>query len=124
MKAISVRQPWAYCIMHAGKDVENRMIRTFHRGPILIHASKTLDEDGYLELLERGIDLPPEHELPRGCLLGIVEITDCRSQDLSEWFEGPWGYVLANPMPFHEPVPFRAMPGIFTVPDGGTYSKP
>ena len=43
MKAISIRQPWAWLIVHGYKDVENRTWATKHRGPILIHAGKTLD---------------------------------------------------------------------------------
>jgi len=39
MKAISLQQPWAWAILHAGKDVENRRWNTRYRGPIAIHAS-------------------------------------------------------------------------------------
>ena len=28
MKALSIRQPWAWAILHAGKDIENRDWRT------------------------------------------------------------------------------------------------
>lgn len=47
MKGISVRQPWAWSIIHGGKDVENRSrnIAGSYRGPVAIHASKTVDED-------------------------------------------------------------------------------
>jgi len=51
MKALSVRQPWAHAILHLGKRVENRDWRGCnYRGPVLLHASKTLvlrkfDED-------------------------------------------------------------------------------
>lgn len=40
MKAITVRQPWAWAIMHGGKDVENRSrnIAVGYRGPVVIHA--------------------------------------------------------------------------------------
>ena len=41
MKALSIRQPWAWAILHAGKRVENRDWQGCHyRGPLLIHASK------------------------------------------------------------------------------------
>jgi len=43
MKAILIRQPWAWLIVHGYKDVENRTWSTKYRGPILIHAGKTLD---------------------------------------------------------------------------------
>lgn len=44
MKAITVRQPWAWAIVHAGKDVENRTrnIAGSYRGPVIIHASKSI----------------------------------------------------------------------------------
>jgi hypothetical protein len=39
--ALSIRQPWAWAILHAGKRIENREWRSCkYRGPILIHASK------------------------------------------------------------------------------------
>lgn len=41
MKALSIRQPWAWCIIYAGKDIENRTWATQYRGPVLIHAAKT-----------------------------------------------------------------------------------
>ena len=43
MKAISIRQPWAWLVVHGYKDVDNRTWATKHRGPILIHAGKALD---------------------------------------------------------------------------------
>ena len=43
MKAISIRQPWAWLIVNGYKDVENRTWYTSHRGPLLICASKALD---------------------------------------------------------------------------------
>ena len=40
MRALTVRQPWAWAIVHGGKDVENRT-RSLgpYRGPVAIHAS-------------------------------------------------------------------------------------
>ncbi len=37
---LSVRQPWAYCIMYLDKDIKNRTRKTNIRGTIAIHASK------------------------------------------------------------------------------------
>ena len=40
MKAISVRAPWWWCILYAGKRIENRGARfSRYTGPVLIHAS-------------------------------------------------------------------------------------
>jgi len=41
MKALSVRQPWAWAIIYALKDIENRGWPINYRGDILIHAAKT-----------------------------------------------------------------------------------
>ena len=40
MRILTVRQPWAWAIIHAGKDVENRSrnIAGYYRGPVAIHA--------------------------------------------------------------------------------------
>ena len=39
MKALSIRQPWAWLILHGGKDIENRTWATKLRGRVLIHAA-------------------------------------------------------------------------------------
>ena len=39
MKALSVRAPWWWAILH-GKPVENRDWQTNYRGEVLLHASK------------------------------------------------------------------------------------
>jgi hypothetical protein len=38
MMALTIRQPWAWAIAAAGKDVENRSWHTGYRGPLAIHA--------------------------------------------------------------------------------------
>ncbi len=102
--ALNVRQPWGHRILFEGKDIENRDRRTKVRGTIFVHSALTIEEDGQ-ELAER-------LRLPVGGLIGTVDIVDCVSESNSEWFFGPYGYVLANPrpMPF---VPYRGMPGFF-----------
>ena len=50
MKALSIRQPWLWAILHANKRLENRdWPGCSYRGPVLLHASKsvgTLEEFG------------------------------------------------------------------------------
>ncbi len=41
-KAFSTLQPWATAIAFAGKDVENRPLRTHYRGPVAIHGLVSL----------------------------------------------------------------------------------
>jgi hypothetical protein len=41
MRCLSIRQPWAWAILHAGKRLENRLAwhGCAYRGPVLLHAS-------------------------------------------------------------------------------------
>jgi len=44
LRALSLRQPWAWLVTNGSKDIENRSWHTNHRGPLLIHASSNLTE--------------------------------------------------------------------------------
>ena len=96
MNALSIRQPWAWAIFHAGKDIENRQWPTRFRGRILIHAGKQWHPNGFDILKDRGVDVPLE-ELHRGGVIGSVEIVDCVTFHPSDWFFGPYGFVLHSP---------------------------
>lgn len=116
MKAISIRQPWAWLIVHGYKDIENRTWRTNHRGPILIHAGKAIDPDYpqiYRFCADHSIELPLIAQLPKGGIVGAASITDCVVHSSSVWFEGPYGFILedAQPLPFHS---MRGQLGIFS----------
>lgn len=118
MKAISIRQPWAWMILHAGKDIENREWPTRFRGRVLIHASKGMTLGEYNDAAwyagERGVSVPHQNNVPRGGIVGSVEIVDCVVRSDSRWFMGTYGFVLRNPvvMPFH---PCRGALGFFDV---------
>ena len=106
MKALSIKQPWASFIIDGFKDVENRTWRTSYRGPLLIHASKTWDKEcDYIR--PQGFDY--------GFLIGEVELVDCVTSSKSVWFEGPYGFVLENPIEWKKPIPYRGRLNIFNV---------
>lgn len=121
MKALSIRQPWAWLIVNGGKDVENRDWPTRYRGLILIHAGKgmTLDEyesaDYFASVVAPTIDVPPRESLERGGVVGIAELADCVERSESPWFCGKYGFVLRNvrPLPF---MPWRGELGLFEIP--------
>ena len=111
---LTVKQPWAYCIMYLGKDIENRTRKTNIRGTIAIHASKQIDYDAYYWLKAQGYELPSIETLITGKILGTVEITDCVQEHSSLWKEnGTWGYVLKNPQSFKEPIPAKGNLGFW-----------
>lgn len=102
MKALSIRQPWAWLIMHGYKDIENRSWNTKYRGKFLVHAARAFDHEG-----ERWVkETYPEIILPtfyvgltglRGGVMGTVELIDVVTESRSPWFTGPFGFKLANP---------------------------
>ena len=76
MKALSIRQPWAWLIIHAGKDVENRTWCTNYRGRFLVHAAKGMTQREYQDAKQfaalNGVhNLPEFDELPRGRVLTL-----------------------------------------------------
>lgn len=114
--ALSVRQPWAWLIVHADrypnpKRIENRTWPTKVRGVVKIHASKTFDRVGYDAVLVRRPDLrallPALDEFELGGIVGEVSIVDCVSDSADEWYTGNFGYVLSQP----RPLPFTACSG-------------
>ena len=118
MKALSIKQPWVWAILHAGKDIENRSWPTNFRGRVVIHAGKNADPDGYKFLADLGIEVPVN--LPTGAFLGEVEITNClpvgtgyANQDQNCWAFGPYCFVLANPLTYNEPILGRGQLGFF-----------
>lgn len=118
MKALSLKQPWAWLIINGYKNIENRKWSTDYRGPLAIHASKNWSQDGFDFLCgHKGIRMPRRESYVFGALLGIVDLVDCVSAHDSEWFWGPWGFVLKNIREFKKPIPWRGQLGLFDVPD-------
>lgn len=137
MKSLSVKQPWAWAIMH-GKLVENRTWTTSHRGPIAIHAGKGWDRDGEESPLVQqawqaaGKQLfkldPSFGEIALGAVVAVAELAGvCSSPigrdgqlmcDCGPWAAaGQWHWKLTDVRPLAEPVPCRGALGLWTLPD-------
>ena len=52
-------------------------------------------------------------QIPRGALIGEVDVIDCVDKTNNPWFIGPYGFVLANPKPYENPMPCRGKLGFF-----------
>lgn len=136
MKALTVRNPWAWAIIFGGKDVENRSVRTSHVGAVAIHTAKAVDTEGmYSHLVQAAIDecntaqVIPGQLIPRadmeqlGNVIGLVDINpvhradQCRDQhgDLcSPWAQdGMWHWPLTNPQPLMKPIPAKGALGLW-----------
>ncbi|MBN3811659.1 ASCH domain-containing protein [Paraburkholderia sp. Ac-20347] len=128
MKALSIRQPWAWLIVRPDltgaarevaiaacklKVIENRTWPTRLRGRFLIHASKGMtraeydDVEAFLDHFDIDIALPGQEKLHRGGIVGAATLTDCipSARRTSTWhMEGQWGFLLEDvkPVPFVE----------------------
>lgn len=96
MRVLTVRQPWAWAIIHGGKDVENRVrnIAGSYRGPVAIHVAlrddtnafsdfdpspclSALDSmaDGWYEATHAALGSPPWWG-QQGHIIGVVDLVD------------------------------------------------
>lgn len=126
MKAISVRQPWAWLLLHARKDIENRTWATDHRGATFLHASKGMTREEYSDCLDflqadprlesAFRSLPAFDGFQQGGVIGEITITECVKKSASPWFTGPYGFVVREPkvLPFW---PCKGALGFFELPD-------
>ena len=117
MKALSIRQPWAWLIVNGYKDIENRTWSTSYRGRIYIHASKTfdpswLDDPIASQYAEAKGSVRTE---AFGAIIGEVTIVDCCAGHPSKWYRGPYGFVLKNPVAYKSPIPYKGQLGLFNI---------
>ena len=117
MRILTVRQPWAWAIIHGGKTVENRPrnIAGGYRGPVAIHAGLTYDKDSHERsrtlreaqdraavavgaevfsggyLWDFGAPDPRSQWSIMGAIIGVVDLVDVHlcSGGCSPWAHGP-----------------------------------
>lgn len=103
--ALSIRQPWAWAILNAGKRIENRTWATKRRGPICLHAALGCPRADYAfaseYIMRVSGSIAPDDLLltERGGVIGTAEIVDCIEASDDPWFMGPYGFVLENVQP-------------------------
>lgn len=126
--ALSIRQPWAWLIANGFKDIENRTWPTSFRGPVLIHAGKSLrpaDYDAAMLFIEDWVSpslvhrIPDKDDLPLGGFVGVATLVDCVRESTSPWFTGAdtedgHGFVLNAPRVI-DFLPWKGRLGFFNV---------
>lgn len=146
MKALSVRQPWAWAIGYGQKTIENRSWATAYRGPLAIHAGARWDEDGAYDkrvlralhafgdrfdpplrverLGPKTVRLLRDQQLTPGAIVAVVDVVGicfvCSTAEqcrCGEWAaEGQDHWRFANPRPLAQPVPCRGRLGLWELP--------
>ncbi|WP_393101422.1 ASCH domain-containing protein [Streptomyces sp. LN325] len=115
MRGLTIRQPWASAIVYADKRVENRVWPTSYRGPVLIHASKTMDRSSgpMVAAVVRGL------QLDVGAVLAVARVVDCHEDDgeCTPWSAtGQFHHVLDEVTALPLPIPWRGAQGLWVPP--------
>jgi hypothetical protein len=116
VKALSIKNPWAWWIVHGGKDVENRTWKTNYRGRLLIHVSSRLDNSAFYNYPIFYSSQYPHYEYKKHCgmIIGTVELYDCIENSESKWAEPDmWHWLLRNPISFEKPIPAKGKLGLW-----------
>jgi hypothetical protein len=141
MRALTIKQPYAWAIAVGAKSVENRTWHTAYRGPLAIHAGKTVDRAGLDNprildaIAEQGFTID-EAASRQGAVVAVAEVVGCHhagacvgnatSDELGRrghlWctpFSVPDQYhiELASVRRLPEPVPCKGMLGLWRLPE-------
>lgn len=130
--ALSVRQPWAWAIVHGFKDVENRSAFAvtkagFDARRVAIHAAKGMTraeyEDAHDFMWRLGVYVPKPCDLVRSAIVGAVTVTAVVDKCSSPWFFGPRGLLLADAVAV-DPIPASGALGYFRWAAAGETAEP
>lgn len=143
MRIITVRQPWAWAIIHGGKDVENRVrnIAGDYTGLVAIHAGLRFDLTAPKSVQGDFADHPyATNDEAFGSIIGVVDLVGTHRGTVtsggrllevmscyragkpfglcSTWAEHNRHHLeLANPRPLNHPIPYKGALGLRTLPD-------
>lgn len=116
MRALTLKQPYAWAIISAGKQVENRSWNTRHRGRFYVHAgvSWSPQEAEWIER-EIGISVPAREDLVFGGIIGTVALYDVITDSHDPWaIPGNYHWLLREPRELARPIPASGKQGWWT----------
>lgn len=132
MRALTIRQPYAWAVAIGRKPVENRTRATSHRGPLAIHAGAAWYPDGDWDQRiiaawhSAGRPTPTLSPAgwPRawfGAVLAVADLYDCHTPApdccASEWADRAGAHLLLRDVQvLPEPVYARGALGLWTLP--------
>ena len=122
MRALTVRQPWAWAIARGHKAVLNRGRDTGLRGEVAVHSSLRVDLEAFDDAVIRSANWDPEDpEAAIGGIVAVVSLVDVctearagRSCECGDWaVPGSFHWRLARPRPLAWPVLTIGQPGLW-----------
>jgi hypothetical protein len=132
MKAISLWQPWASLWCSDAKVHETRHWPTLYRGWLVVHAAKRRIDDLSGDRLDEICDGIWGHhwglELPRGALIGMVNLVSCLKMDKTapdsdddrecgDWSDERYAWRRGAFVVFQQAIPYRGAQGFFSISD-------
>lgn len=149
MKALTLWQPWASLMVVGAKQIETRSWATKYRGPLAIHSAarnmplylrELCTEEPFMTALRLRRPSRDETalmvmhlimgvtELPRGKILGVVDLLHCLpveelpgveepERTFGDYSPGRFGWVCANPRRLRTPIAYRGRQGLWNLPD-------
>ena len=147
MRGLSLTQPYASLVAAGSKAIETRSWRTDYRGPVAIHAAKTMSSWARFmcgtTTFQAGLwgkeldaaDLTPAiNRLPLGAIVAVARLDNCVSTNersrmprpsIKDAFELVFGdyspdrfaWFLADVRALPEPIPCKGALGLWTIPD-------
>ncbi len=134
-----MKQPWATLLVAGVTRYVVRDWRTFHRGPLAIHAggdfpraNVLLCNDPAMRPFLNRAGLEYVIELPTQAVVGIVTVADCvpvRDEDhpsldptdpavyFGQLQPGRWAWLCTQPRRLDRPIPVTGRLGLFNVPE-------
>lgn len=131
--ALTIWQPYAWCITRGYKPVENRSWRppkSLIGRYLMIHAGKQVVDAATAMRIEEVAGHPIPGNLARGAIVGCAKVTGVvsvagdtnelehyRREELvvSPWTNGPYAWVLEDPVEFAQPIPCGGKQKLWTV---------
>lgn len=126
IKALSLWQPWASLVAAGVKRHETRHWSTSYRGPVAIHAAKTIDTAGAPDLLCQHVfgEFWPK-TIPTGVIVAIADLTDCEPSErvadhltpadraAGNFTRGRFAWRFDNVRQLTTPIPLLGRQGLF-----------
>lgn len=127
MRGLSLSQPYAWAMLHAGKGLENREwlpAQEVIGKRIALHAAKSFDDAGLQKLDALGIvDRPTQYVKSAIVGVGTVEYARSELDKVPEhlqkwWIDRPnnYGWIIANRIALAHPIPWDGQLGLWLVP--------
>lgn len=127
MRGLSLSQPYAWAMLHAGKGLENREWPPSDEvigKRIALHAAKSFDDKGVFMLDRLGIiERPTEYQ--RSAIVGVGTVEYARTElakvpeaERRWWIDRPnnYGWIISNRIALPAPIPWDGQLGLWLVP--------